>query len=222
MKAGDGRAAAPVARRRGQDSLTDASDEALMARIAGGDRDAARELMARRLPRIHGLARRILSDPHEAEDVAQETFVRVWKAAGRWEAGRASVAAWMARIATNLCYDRLRKRREIHTDTPPEHADPSPDPEARLAGAEGSRRIAAAIAQLPDRQREAIELVHFQEVGNIEAAALLETSVEAVESLLARGRRKLRAILLEEKEALLAQTGTGQVRRTASAEGSKP
>jgi RNA polymerase sigma-70 factor (ECF subfamily) len=179
-------------------------DEALMVRIADGDRTAARLLMARRLPRVIGMAHRILGDPVEAEDVAQDTFLRVWKAAERWEAGRAKVSTWIGRIAINLCYDRLRRRREVLTDTPPEQVDVTPDQEARYVRDETSVRVARAIRQLPERQQQALELVHFQELSNIEAAEIMSVSVDAMESLLARGRRKLKALLIEEAGELMS------------------
>ncbi len=188
----------------------DASDDdALMSRIAQGDRDAAQTLMARNLPRILGLARRTLGDEIEAEDVAQETFIRVWNAAARWQPGQARVSTWMCRIAINLCYDRLRRRREVLTDAVPEQADETPDQETVMRRAETGDRIARALSELPERQRQAIELVHFQELSNIEAAQILDISVDATESLLARGRRKLRDILAGDASGLM-ESYTGQ------------
>jgi RNA polymerase sigma-70 factor (ECF subfamily) len=186
-----------------------AAEDRLMARIGAGDRDAARELMAANMSRIIGLARRTLGDPMEAEDIAQETFLRVWKAAGRWQSGQARVSSWVCRIALNLCYDRLRKRREVLTDTLPERADDTPGQDAQMEQAESGNRIAAAVRQLPDRQRQALELVHFQELSNIEAAEIMSVSVDALESLLARGRRKLKTVLLGDAPDLIASYARG-------------
>lgn len=180
-----------------------------MARIGAGDRDAARELMAANMSRILGLARRTLGDAMEAEDVAQETFLRVWKAAGRWQSGQARVSSWVCKIALNLCYDRLRKRREVLTDAVPERADSTPGQDAQMEEAERGNRVAEAVAQLPDRQRQALELVHFQDLTNIEAAEIMSVSVDALESLLARGRRKLKALLLGEAPDLIAGYARG-------------
>mgnify|MGYP001171008615 CR=1 FL=1 len=182
-------------------------DAPLLEAVGRGDRDAARQLMARRLPRLLAIAQRLLSDPVEAEDIAQETFIRVWKAASRWRSGEAKVETWMSRIAINLCYDRLRRRREMLTDTPPERADDAPGPEAALSLGDATRQVHTAVASLPDRQRLALELCHFQEMTNIDAAEAMEISVEALESLLARGRRKLRAILTGQEDELLAGFG---------------
>ena len=172
-------------------------DEELLARVARGDPAAVRALMARKLPRIHGLAARMLNDAAEAEDVPQEVFVRAWRQAGRWKPGAARFDTWLHRVALNLCYDRLRRRREVATDAPPELADEGPAPDRGLEAADVGLRVAAAMAALPDRQREALVLCHYQELGNIEAAALMGVSVEALESLLSRGRRALRSALAD-------------------------
>ena len=173
----------------------DDPDEALLTGVGRGDPAAVRQLLDRRLPRVLALARRMLNDAGEAEDVAQETFLRAWKQARSWRPGAAKFDTWLHRVALNLCYDRLRRRREVVTAQPPEQTDPGPAPDAGLLGAELSRRVEAALAALPERQREAIVLCHHQGLGNIEAAALMTISVEALESLLGRGRRALRASL---------------------------
>ncbi|MBO9545667.1 RNA polymerase sigma factor [Caulobacter sp.] len=172
-------------------------DETLLSGVGRGDPTAVRQLLDRRLPRILALARRMLNDAGEAEDVAQETFLRAWKQARSWTPGHARFDTWLHRVALNLCYDRLRRRREVVTDTPPEQVDTGPAPDAGLMRADLSKRVEAALAALPARQREAIVLCHHQGLGNIEAARLMEISVEALESLLGRGRRALKASLAD-------------------------
>lgn len=172
-------------------------DEELVSRVGRGDPAAIQALVARKLPRMLALAHRMLNDPAEAEDVAQETLLKAWRQAPRWKPGKARFDTWLHRVALNLCYDRLRRRREILTDAVPDRPDPGPLPDHGLQAAELGARVDAALAKLPERQREAIVLCHYQELGNIEAAALMEISVEALESLLSRGRRALRASLAE-------------------------
>lgn len=172
-------------------------DEDLVRRVGRGDPAAIQALVARKLPRVLNLAQRMLGDPVEAEDVAQEAMLRAWRQAPRWTPGKAKFDTWLHRVALNLCYDRLRRRREIPTDTPPERADEGPGPDRGLLAAETGLRVDAALRTLPDRQREAIVLCHYQELTNIEAAGLMEVSVEALESLLSRGRRALRLALAD-------------------------
>lgn len=166
-------------------------DEELVRRVGAGDPAAVQALVARKLPRILSLAARMLGDAAEAEDVAQETFVRIWRHASSWRRGNARFDSWIHRVTLNLCYDRLRRRREWVTDDLPEMVDPAPLPDA----GEEPQGIEQALQAIAPRQREAITLVYYQEMSNIEAAATLEISVDALESLLSRGRRALQMIL---------------------------
>ncbi len=170
-------------------------DAALLARIGDGDDAAVRMIVNAKLPRVLALARRLLGDAAEAEDVAQETFLRVWRQAGRWRPGAALFDTWLHTVTLNLCRDRLRRRSETLVDVLPEVADPAMPQDVAMAEGEQSRRVAAAVAALPDRQREAILLVHYQDLSNTAAAQTLDVSVDALESLLARGRRALRQAL---------------------------
>ncbi|RWE27841.1 MAG: RNA polymerase sigma factor [Mesorhizobium sp.] len=166
-------------------------DEELVRRVGAGEPEAVRILVARKLPRILSLAARMLGDAAEAEDVAQETFMRIWRHASGWRRGNARFDSWIHRVALNLCYDRLRRRREWVSDEMPDIVDPAPLPDA----CEQPHRVEQALHAIAPRQREAIILVYYQEMSNIEAAATLEISVDALESLLSRGRRALHMIL---------------------------
>ena len=172
-------------------------DEDLVRRVGQGDPAAIQAMVARKLPRMLALAQRMLDDAAEAEDVAQDAMLRAWKQAPRWSPGQAKFDTWLHRVALNLCYDRLRRRREVTTATPPDQADTGPAPDRGLLAADVGARVDAALTRLPDRQREAIVLCHYQELTNIEAAALMAVSVEALESLLSRGRRALRLALAD-------------------------
>lgn len=173
-------------------STTEDPDEGLVRGVAADDAASVQALIDRKLPRVSALANRMLNDPAEAEDVAQEAFLRVWRQAPRWRYGAAKFDTWLHRVVLNLCYDRLRRRREQPTAEPPERVDPSEGADRKLESDQASRRVQAALADLPVRQREAIVLHHYQELSNIDAAAVLGVSVEALESLLSRGRRALR------------------------------
>lgn len=154
-------------------------------------------LVARKLPRLLALSWRMLGDQTEAEDVAQEAFLRAWKQAPKWIPGAARFDTWLHRVTLNLCYDRLRRKREVTMAEPPDRPDPGPAPDHELERSELGAQVDRAVQALSERQREAIVLCHFQELSNIEAAELMGVSVEALESLLSRGRRALRTTLAD-------------------------
>nr|WP_179961575.1 RNA polymerase sigma factor [Pikeienuella piscinae] len=175
------------------DGEPDETDEALLARFSAGDQLAARALTMRLTPRVLALARRMLNDATEAEDVAQEAMMRLWRIAPDWRDGEAKLSTWLHRIAANLCIDRLRKRRRSGPplDEIEEPADPAPSAVAHLVAGDRAAAVSRAIARLPERQRIAVTLRHFEDRANPEIAEMLEVSVDAVESLLMRGRRAL-------------------------------
>ena len=174
-------------------------DEDLVRRVGQGDPAAIQAMVARKLPRMLALAQRMLGDAVEAEDVAQEAMLRAWRQAPGWVSGRAKFDTWLHRVALNLCYDRLRRRREIPTDAVPDRRDEGAAPDRGLLAADVGAAVNSALARLPDRQREAIVLCHYQELSNIEAAGLMKISIEALESLLSRGRRALRQALADHR-----------------------
>lgn len=184
-----------------------------LRRLARGDRAAAATVVAALGPRAHRIAWRLLRNDADAEEVAQEALIRLWKAAPDWVAGRARVETWLHTVVTNLCFDRLRKAgRFIDGAEAPEPADETALADMVLVAGDTRARVDAALAALPDRQRAAIVLTHFEDLPAVEAGAVLGVSVEALESLLARGRRALRAALVAEKSELLASLGAGGAR----------
>lgn len=197
-------ASLPEARRARQDA-------AFARALAGGEPQAAQEFIDRCLPTVLGVARRLLGDEAEAEDIAQETFVRVWRNASRWKPGHARFDTWVGRIAINLCYDRMRKRRERLVETAPDRCDEEADAAGLLECAESADAVRGALAALPERQRLALELCHFLEHSNIDAAEMMGVTVDALESLLARARRRLREALEEQRQGLM--DGFAAVRR---------
>lgn len=184
-------------------TMPDPSDDALMADYLSGDIAAARALTVRHAPRVLSVAKRMLGDAAEAEDVTQEAMLKLWQIAPDWEPGRARVSTWLYRVASNLCLDRLRKRRRLAPiDEAGDPADPAEGPADRMMSRDRERALAHALARLPERQRLAVVLRHIEGLSNPEIADAMDASVEAVESLAARGRAHLARHLAGRKEDL--------------------
>lgn len=173
------------------------AEAALLAAFAAGDRHAAAELTRRLGGKTFGLALRLLGNPAEAEDVAQDAMLRLWRVAPNWRTGEARVSTWLYRVTVNLATDRRRRARGGTTplDAIDEPEDGAPGAAQRMIAAERGDALQAALMQLPERQRQAVVLRHIEELGNPEIAEVMEISTEAVESLTARGKRALTAIL---------------------------
>jgi RNA polymerase sigma factor (sigma-70 family) len=179
------------------------SDDALLVAYGNGDRAAAAALTARLTPRVLGYAARMLGgDRAEAEDVAQEAMLRLWKIAPHWRQGEAKVSTWLFRVASNLCTDRLRRRRSTGLDTIGEPVDEAPGVLAGMIEAQRALALEEGLIALPERQRQAVVLRHLEGLTNPEIAEVMEISVEAVESLTARGKRALAAALAGRREEL--------------------
>src|SRR5690242_17696399 len=172
----------------------DDSDEALMARVARGDERAFQLLARRHLPATIGLARRILGNSADAEDVAQEALMRVWTYAPRWRP-LALFRTWLTRIVVNLCLDRKRRAPWVELEAAGDLVDPTPGASEKAETNERERMVAAAIDKLPARQRSAIMLTYGEGMTNAQVAEVLDTSVSAVETLLVRGKQNLRRTL---------------------------
>lgn len=185
--------------RQGQ---AEVSDEALLVAFGNGDMGAARDLTLRLTPRVLGYAARLLSDRAEAEDVTQEALLRLWKVAPNWRQGEAKVTTWLYTVVSNLVTDRLRKKRGAALDDIPEPEDGSPSAEARLLNDQRMAALDRALAELPDRQRQAVVLRHIEGLSNPQIAQVLDISTEAVESLTARGKRALTAAMAGQKAEL--------------------
>lgn len=185
------------------DAMTDQTDEALLQRFAQGDRAAARALTLRLTPKVMGHAYRLLGQREEAEDVAQEAMLRLWRIAPEWRAGEAQVTTWLYRVVANLCTDRLRRRgRSAPLDAVPDPPDDRGGPAQDMQSRARADALQGALNALPERQRQAVVLRHIEEIGNPEIAEIMQISVEAVESLTARGKRALSAALSSKRDAL--------------------
>ncbi len=173
------------------------SDEALMARIGRGDEAAFRALSRRHLPSVVALARHIVRNSADAEDIAQEAMLRVWTHAPRWQP-LASFRTWLTRIVVNLCLDRKRRAQWVELEAAGEIVDPTPDAGEQAEQTERDLLVAKATAELPVRQRTAIVLTYGDGMSNAQVAEILDTTVSAVETLLVRAKQNLRRALESE------------------------
>jgi RNA polymerase sigma-70 factor, ECF subfamily len=195
----------PPPRSDPQPDLTDSDDAALVARAATGDQSAFQALVARHLGVMLAVGRRMLRDDAEAEDVAQEAMLRLWRSADRIEVGPYGVRPWLRRVVSNLCIDRVRAGRNTTVvDEVPEQPQPAIQ-HISMERREAALQVDAALKQLPERQRLALTLFHYEGLSQIEIGETMGISDEAVESLLARARRTLKTALTPQWRDLLSK-----------------
>ncbi len=177
-------------------------DAELLLAYAAGDETVASALVASLAPAVLAQAFRMLGDQAEAEDVVQDALMRLWKIAPEWRRGEAKVSTWLYRVTANLCTDRLRKRRTVTLDAVAEPEDPAQSVTHKLQDVARHKALSEGLAQLPERQAQAVALRHLEGLSNPEIAMIMGIGVEAVESLTARGKRALTAILAGRKDEL--------------------
>ena len=178
-------------------------DAALTARIASQDASALSQAIADRFPAVFAVARRMVGSDADAEDIAQDVFLRLWRRPPDLSEGKATLATWLYRVTANRSIDWLRRKRPGPLEEANDAPAPDPEPDAVTAGLQVARCVDQALQQLPDRQRLALTLTYYQGLTNIEAAEVMATSVDALESLLSRARRRLRKNLEPEWRELL-------------------
>ena len=160
-----------------------------VARVAQGDRAAYARLVSQHLRPIEAYAMRIAGNAATAQDVVQEVMLRLWLRAGEFQPERARLTTWLHQMAHHLCIDKLRRAGRLtrleDDDVSPlaDHVDDSADDVQR------------ALAQLPERQRQALVLTYYQGLTNAEVAEVMGLGVRAVESLLVRARASLKQLL---------------------------
>jgi len=186
----NGTPAMPPAAMRVQDE-----DDALLDRLAADDQVAFRILVERHIDRAYAIALRIVGNAADAEDVVQDTMLKVWTHRGRWQHGRAKFSTWLYRVVSNRCIDLRRKPRNENVDAVPEVADTQPDASSVIERNEVSSLLEVAMQRLPEQQRVAVILSYHENMSNTEIAEVMDTTVAAVESLLKRGRQQLREML---------------------------
>ena len=190
----------------GIDSARD-EEAALLDRLAMGDQEAFRVLVERNIDRMFALALRILGNRDDAEDVVQDTFLKVWSRRAEYQQGRAKFSTWLYRVVTNRCIDLRRRPRTEDVDTVPEPADAAPDAVCTLQQSEVAGMLDEAMNSLPEQQRVAVILSYHDDMSNAEIAEIMGTTVMAVESLLKRGRQQLKKVL-RRNEGAIRQTFT--------------
>lgn len=180
------------------------ADTALIASVVNADQRAYAALVQRYLPRVSAVTRRMLIDDGMAEDAAQEAMLRLWTHAASFDPSKASLSTWLTRVTVNICLDRLRKRQEEQWPENHDVAMPA-DQESSLLQDQLAKKLEAAMSKLPERQRLALILCHYEEMSMADAASAMDATIEAVESLLGRARRGLKQQLASEWRMLLAE-----------------
>lgn len=173
------------------------ADHELLRRAAGGEQAAVLALYDRHAPSLLALAFRVLGNRDEAEEVLQESFVKIWQEAGSFDPARAGFRAWSCTIVRNRALDLLRRRGAAkHAAAAPggvPETPPAPDVDA--AAGESAARVRRALAQIPEAQRAALELAFFEGLTHVEIAARTKTPLGTVKTRILDGMRKLRSML---------------------------
>ncbi|MBR0972640.1 RNA polymerase sigma factor [Bradyrhizobium japonicum] len=170
-------------------------DSELLDMLAAGDEAAFRALVERHIDRAYAIALRIVGNAADAEDVVQDTMLKIWSHRGRWQHGRARFSTWLYRVISNRCIDLRRKPRNENVETVPEVADGQPGAVEIIERNELNGMLELAMQRLPEQQRIAVILSYHESMSNGEIAQVMDTTVAAVESLLKRGRQQLRQLL---------------------------
>ena len=179
------------------------TDAELTSAVCGQDQTAFSALISRHYQAVYRVAWRACRNNADSEDVTQEAFLKLWNNPSQLRDGNA-VKGWLMRVASNLVMDKFRQKPMHDIEEAAHVADAAMPADAVLDHTHVTARIDAAIANLPERQRLALTMVHFEHLTNIAAAATMEISVDALESLLARARRSLKATLADDGKLLLA------------------
>lgn len=176
--------------------MAGSSDEELALLVADSDQQAFAQLMHRHLDRTVAVAQRVLFRRSEAEDVAQDVFLKFWRQPESFNPEKAKFGTWIYRVTINRALDVVRKVRPDQLPEDFDMTDPTPSALEDIAKAERRKALVATMAKLPERQRAALSLSYQAEMPDVEAAASLGITVKAYESLLVRARKTLREKLL--------------------------
>ena len=179
--------------------MAEENDRRMIEQVLAGSEPAFRQIFNQHSQPIFNYVRRMTRSGTEAEDIVQETFIRFWVSRDRFDPGRVKLTTWLHRIARNLCIDHFRQRQRQEKQVPVQSDNQdSPDTDYQLSAR--AAVVHKALMALSERQRSAIVLCHYQNFSQSDAAHILDLSVDALESLLRRGRSKLKQILAKELE----------------------
>lgn len=179
------------------------TDAELTAAVCAQNQQAFTVLISRHYQAVYRVAWRSCRNDADSEDVTQEAFLKLWNNPSQLRDGNA-VKGWLMRVASNLVMDKFRQKPMQDIEAALHIADQALPADAKLDHTQVAARIDTEIANLPERQRLALTMVHFEHLTNIAAAAAMEISVDALESLLARARRALKTNLAADGRFLLA------------------
>ncbi len=177
------------------------SDADLMLRVAGGDSLAFRLLAGRHMAKGHAIAFRITHNREDAEEAVQDALSRIWRNAARFEPGRAAFSTWFYSILVRCALDRMRRRPPDAEDIDAfaeQLADPGEGSDAAYLRGGEARRIASAVAALPEQQKTAVVLCYYEDFTQPEAARIMKVNLKQVEGLLSRARKTLKASLFDD------------------------
>jgi len=177
--------------------LAEESEAMLVRRVVNKDQPAFQQLLDKHLPGINRYVIRMMGNASNSDDIIQEVFLRLWTRADSFNPEVSRLSTWLHNIAHNLCIDYFRKNSKL-TQIPIEDTIGGEEPDLELVATIQRQDVKAALMALPERQRSAIIMCHYQGLSNREAAEIMNISVDALESLLSRGRLKLKSILTTE------------------------
>ena len=191
-------------------------DAALVDAVGQGSAAAFAVLVNRHSGALYRVGLRMLGDGHEAEDVVQDAFARLWQHAARWKPSGAGLVGWLHRVTLNLCFDRKRRFRVITTPDLPDIEDDAPLADRLIEADQAREEMASALDALPERYRAALVLCYFEGFSNAAAADMLDLNIKAMESLLFRARRQLREILSTRELAWHDLVIAGEIERSCA------
>lgn len=180
---------------RVQKTDTNETDEMLMDYVSQGDAQAFQRLVNRHALKFRAVAYKYLGDMAAAEDMVQDSFIKVWTKPQAFDTAKSKFTTWFYRVVVNKCLDEKRKKKAVALPEDYDAIDDAPMADAKIEVRHETGRMHKAIKSLNDKQAQAITLCYLEEYSNKEAAEMMNMKVKALESLLVRARQKLKTVL---------------------------